>query len=323
MSVSLLHYREWHGQLRRPLWAIWPIARVALTMIFRRRLFWAMYAAGLLLFLMFFFGTFLLDWVESQVPVRAIQVGNFKAEPDRIVQMVRQGLQVLNGSQHTFAYFFIYQGTMVMVMLALAGSALVGTDFTNRSLPFYLAKPISRWHYIAGKCLAVGVIVNLLTTLPALVLFFQHASEDINYLLDADFFQKSGSGSGPAGLLLLAGILGFGLVLTVFLSVLLVAAATWMRRTMPLIMLWATLFLFFRLLAAILVDGLHYSAHWRLIDLWNDLCLVGFGCLGFDEEKIWPLPQPALLEAALVLGGVCLLCLIYLSLRTRAVEVVR
>jgi hypothetical protein len=169
----------------------------------------------------------------------------------------------------------------------------------------------------------VGVVVNLLTTLPAVVLFFQHASGDINYLLDPDFFVTTGTGSGPAGLPLLAGILGFGLVLTVFLSVLLVAAASWLRRTMPLIMLWATLFLFFRLLAAILVDGLHYDDRWRLIDLWNDLCLVGFGFLGFDENKIWPSPQPSMVEAGFVLGGVCVLCLTYLSLRTRAVEVVR
>lgn len=322
MSTSLLHYREWQGKYRRPIWAVLPICRVALMMLLRRRLFWALYAFGLLLFLMFFFGTFLLDWMESQVPVVPVQVGNFKAEPDRIVKLVRQGLRVLNGSQETFAIFFIYQGTMVMVMLALAGAVLVGNDFTHRSLAFYLAKPMSRWHYIAGKCLAVGVVVNLLTTLPAVILFIQHASGDVNYLLDPDYF-RDGTGRGPAGLPLLAGILGFGLVLTVFLSVLLVAAASWLKRTMPLIMLWTTLFLFFRLLAAILVEGLQYDARWRLIDLWNDLCLVGFVCLGFEHDWIWPRPQPEMFEAAIVLGGVCLICLTYLSLRTRAVEVVR
>lgn len=322
MSASLLHYREWQGRCHRPVWAVLPICRVALAMLLRRRLFWLLYAFGLLIFLMFFFGTFLLDWMESQVTAAPVQVGNFKADPDRIVKLVRQGLRILNGSQDTFAYFFFYQGTMVTVLLALAGAVLVGNDFTHRSLAFYLAKPISRWHYIAGKCLAVGVVVNLLTTLPAIVLFFQHASGDVNYLLDPDFFHD-GDGRGPAGLPLLAGILGYGLVLTVFLSLLLVAAASWLKRTMPLIMLWTALFLFFRLLAGILVDGLRYEARWRLIDLWNDLCLVGFTCLGFEKERLWPSPQPEVFEAALVLGGICLVCLSYLSRRTRAVEVVR
>ena len=54
-------------------------------------------------------------------------------------------------------------------MLALAGSVLVGNDFLHGSLPFYLSKPIGRWHYVLGKCLAIGVFVNLMTTLPAIL----------------------------------------------------------------------------------------------------------------------------------------------------------
>jgi hypothetical protein len=328
MSAGLLRYREWHGRFRGPFWSVWPVARVALGMVLRRRLFWAIYAFGLLLFLMFFFGSLLLDWLETQLPVAPIQVGNFRAEPDRLVGLVRQGLRILNGSQETFAYFFVYQGSVVMVMLALAGSVLVGNDFTYRSLGFYLGKPLSRWHYIAGKCLAVAVVVHLLTTLPAVVLFVQHGLDDWDYFANPAHFHRAGDLTmgtivgGPAGLHLLAGILGFGLMLSVFLSILLVAVASWMRRTMPMVMIWSTLFLFFKVLAGILVDGLHYDARWRLIDLWNDLSLVGFACLGYSEDQIWPAPQPSMFEAGLVLAGVCCLCLSYLNLRTRAVEIV-
>ena len=320
MSSGLLHYREWHGQLRRASWSLWPIARVALTTIFRRRLFWVLYALSLLIFLMFFFGALLLDWLESQIPVTPIKVGNWEPDPERMAQLVRNGLRILSGSQETFAYFFVYQGSMVMIVLALAGSILVGNDFTHRSLPFYLAKPLSRWHYIGGKCLAVAAIVLMLTTLPALVLFAQHGLGDWHYLTNPSFFGSS----GPAGWQLLAGILGYGLVLAGFLSILLVAAASWMRRTMPLIMIWTTLFLFFRLLAGILVNGLQYDARWRLIDLWNNLCLVGVACLGYEQPpRLMPSPQPAYWEAGLVLAGVCILCLSYLNRRTRAVEVIR
>jgi hypothetical protein len=323
MSVSLLHYRAWQGHFRRPVMSAWPIARVALGMLFRRWLFWVLYAAGLLIFLMFFFGAYLLDWAETQLANTPIQVGNFKTEPDRMVRIFRDGLRVLNGSQETFAYFFLYQGAMVMVVLALAGSVLVGNDFTFGSLPFYLAKPLSRWHYVLGKCLAVGIVVNLLTTVPALLLFAQHGLDDWDYLADPDFFRRTHGGIGPAGLPLLGGILGYGLVLTVCLSIMLVAAATWMRRTMPLVMIWTSVFLFFRLLAAILVDGLHYDPRWRLIDLWNDLRLLGCVCLEIDHERIWPRPQPNFWEAALVMATVCILCLSYLNRRTRAVEIVK
>src|SRR4051794_32309537 len=111
MTVPLLHYRAWQGEFRRPAWAIWPIARVALTMLLRRRLFWVLYGFGLLLFLMFFFGAYLFAWAEVQLANAPSRPGG----PDvrRLLQFVRQGIRVLNGSQDTFQYFFGYQSAMV------------------------------------------------------------------------------------------------------------------------------------------------------------------------------------------------------------------
>ena len=40
----------------------WPIARASLTMLFRRKLFWAIYALAVMVFLLFFFGQYLLFW---------------------------------------------------------------------------------------------------------------------------------------------------------------------------------------------------------------------------------------------------------------------
>src|SRR5262250_666751 len=64
--AGLLHYRPWRGEFRTPLLSVWPIARIALRMIFRRKLFWALYGLGLMIFLLYFFGQYLLSWAESQ-----------------------------------------------------------------------------------------------------------------------------------------------------------------------------------------------------------------------------------------------------------------
>jgi hypothetical protein len=312
---SLLHYRPWQGTFRSAWWSVWPIARVSLWMLFRRRLFWALYAAGLLLFLMFFFGAFLLAWAESQLAVSGQQFG-------RMLIGIRRALSILNGSQSTFQYFYAYQGAIVVVTLALVGSVLIGNDFTFKSLVFYLAKPIGRWQYLLGKCLAVTIIVQMMTTLPALILYGQHAFEDWNYFTNVDYFYDSDNGKGPASIPLLLAVLGYGTLLSVFFSILLVATASWMRRTMPLIMVWMSLFFFLRLLANILVDGLKYSARWRLLDLWNNLTMLGQACLGFYHDDISPKPQPEFWEAGLMLAGVCSVCLIYLNRRTRGVEIV-
>lgn len=324
MSLGVLHYRTWQGRTNSPAMSVWPIARISLRMIFRRKLFWVLYALALSIFLMFFFGQYLLAWAETQVSENTVNVGIVRTNPGQLISLLRDVLK-LNGSGDTYRNFFWWQGYMVMVVLAMAGSILVGNDFQFGSLPFYLSKPLGRWHYVVGKCLAVAVFVNLTTTVPALILFVQYG-----FLDSWEYFIGDGTHIGfgefsftlPVNHLLI-GILGYGLVLTVCLSLFLVATATWLRRTVPMIMAWTTLFLFFRLLASSLVDGLHYDARWRLIDLWNNTFLVGNACLGMPHGSFRSPAQPSVLEASLVLGAACILCVSYLNLRIRAVEIVR
>jgi ABC-2 type transport system permease protein len=328
MAVSLLRYRTWRGRLRTPHQSIWPIARISLTMMFQRKIFWGMYSLGLFIFLMYFFGQYLLDWAETTTSETTIAVGFIRTEPARFIEVLRNVLK-FDGQPEMYRNFFWWQGSMVMVMLALAGSILVGNDFHFGSLPFYLSKPLGPWHYLAGKCLAVAVFVNLMTTIPAIVLFLQ-----FGFLKSWDYFVEGGYSLGHWAVAgwewhlrlpnpLFFGILEFGLVLTVCLSLLLVATAAWLKRTVPMVMVWTTVFFFLRLLTAALVDGLQYHPRWRLLDIWNNTNLVGSAFLHVNPYGPRPDRQPAVAEAALVLGTVSVLCLIYLNHRIRAVEIVR
>ncbi len=285
-------------------------------------MFWILYACGLLLFFMFFFGTYLLAWAESQLVGTPIQIGRFAPSPEQLIRFFRQSISVLNGSFETFQVFFDLQGGIVVVTLALVGSVMVGNDYTFRSLGFYLSKAIGRWHYILGKWFAAGLIVHMMTTLPAFLLYAQHAFDDWNYLFDVRFFLEN-QGKGPAGWRLLAGVLAYGMLLSVVLGLMLVAVASWMRRTMPLILVWMSIFFFLPGIGHLLVDGLKYDARFRLLDVGNSLSLCGQWLLGFDASNVRPQPQPDFGLAALSLLGVCFVCLIYLNLRTRSVEIVR
>jgi ABC-2 type transport system permease protein len=321
MTTTLLHYRGWQGQFRKPLSSAWPIARVALATLLRRRIFWVLYSAALLLFFMFFFGIYLLDLLATLVPDTPVQVGNFKPDPGKAVEFIRQGIGILNGSRETFSYFFQFQATIVVVTLALTGSIVVGNDITYRSLAFYLSKPIGPWHYLLGKGLAIGVVVNLLTTLPAIILYIQHGFEDYHYFTELNYFDSSSG--GPSGWVLLLGIVGYGLVFTVFLSIYLLALGTAVRRTVPLVMTWISMFLFLRIVANLLVGFLKWDHHFRLLDLWNNMSMLGRACLGFEYGIITASRQPSLLAAGSTLSGVAVVCLIFLNLRTRAVDVIR
>jgi hypothetical protein len=353
-ASTLLHYRTWRGKLAlstRPavliflgvqalllgllavladfprlrlcaagtfiaLWILvvqsraWPIARVALVQLFRRKLFWVLYALALMVFLMFFFGQYLMSWATTQLDQSDVRVGTFvRANPRFLVRVFSEALK-LNGSAETFRNYFSFEGYNVMTVLALAGAVLIGNDLRFGSLPFYLSKPISRWDYLAGKGLAVAVFINLFTTLPAIGLWVQYG-----VLEEWDYFMDNAH--------LLAGILGYGVVLTISLTAILLATASWLRRTVPLIMTWTILFFFCRLLAVALVDRLDFDARWRLIDLWNCAYLLGNTFLGIDPAAIRPAPQPAWFEAAVVLGAVTAACLAYTAARLRAVEIVQ
>ncbi len=306
---TLLRYRPWKGELRPPIFGALAIARAGLTILLRRKLFWAVYALAGLVFFAYFFGQYAIQWVKGYAGTQTVTMVGV---PVRVSEFTRL-LDVfhLNGDAETFSNFIWNEGYVANIVLALAGAVLVGNDFHHGSLPFYLSKPISRRHYVLGKALGVGGFVNLLTTLPAVVLWVQ-----AGLLLGwQSYFYDNFK--------LLLGILGYGAVLTVTLSLLLVAMAVLVRRTVPLVMIWCGLFVLCPALANFLASNQSLGPTWRLIDLWNDMYLVGLWLLGVEPtEARSGFEQPPVWQAAAVLAGVCAACWLFLSRRIRAVEVV-
>src|SRR5262249_21386892 len=101
MGVELLHYRPWRGEFRDPGASGWPVARVSLSLIFRRKLFWAIYGLGLMMFLLFFFGQYLLAWAETQTGEQTVSVLGRNFQPGDLIRLLRQMLK-LNGSGETY-----------------------------------------------------------------------------------------------------------------------------------------------------------------------------------------------------------------------------
>jgi len=306
---NLLRYRPWRGQFRGPVSGSVAMARASVRLLVRRRLFWGLFALGVLVFLFFFYAQYLAVWIPNQLASSdTLRVGVIPVKVNDLTKLLER--LNLNGSAHTFGNFFWFQGYVLIIVLALAGSVLVGNDFFHGSLPFYLSKPIGRRHYILGKCLAIGFVVNLLTTFPAFLLWVQAG---LLYDWQTYYFDN---------LDLLAGILGYGIVLTVTMSLLVVATAVWVRQTVPMVMIWMGVFVMLRMLANWLVDGLKQPAEWKLLDLWNDLYLCGLSCLGAGHDTVRPVPQPEFWQAWLTVVGVCAGCAMYLRRRIQAVEIV-
>jgi ABC-2 type transport system permease protein len=307
-SDSLLKYRPWRGTFNGPIHGSFAMARMSLVQLARRKLFWGLYALALMIFFFFFYGQYLIVWIQIQTAQQTISFGGMPVKVAELTKFLDK--LHLNGDAHTFGNFFWMQGYIVMIVLALAGAVLIGNDFHYGSLPYYLSKPIGRRHYLLGKCLGIGLFINLLTTLPALVLFIQ-----AGLLYDWEVYYIDHSRE-------LLGIFGYGAALTVTLGLLLVTTAIAVRRTIPLIMIWTGLFVFTKNLSNLLVEGAKLDVRWKLLDLWNDLYLVGLAALDVDRETIRPANQPEYWEAFAAVAVICGACLVYLRKRVQAVEVI-
>jgi ABC-2 type transport system permease protein len=316
MSLSLMGYRNWQGKLGSSLRSIWPISRVSLQLVFRQKLYWVLYVLALMTFFVFFFGIYLFSQIDTETmtpsrPGLPAQAAN-KFFVD-IKNSIQKDLK-LSGDVETYRNFYVLQGYYVMVVLAMAGSLIIGNDYRYGSLAFYLSKPMGHWHYLLGKIFTVVIFTALMTFIPALALYLE-----CSMLMEEGYFWEH--------LALLRGIALYGLAIALVLGVLVVTLASAVRRTAPLVMIWIALLAIAPVMGSLFVDRLGYSANWRLIDLWNDLYVFGSWCL-----NISPIPpvgqrgfirrQPGLTATVIVLCSVMVFCLIYLHRKIRAVEVV-
>jgi len=292
MSLDAAEYRGWTRRLWPSALSCWPIARTALVLVLRRKLFWLLLALAGMNFL-FVFATI---YLKAQIGVQNPGIKRF----------VDQVLRSVTGTGETYRDFMFAQGTVTMLLLAFAGATVVGDDLRQGALTFYLSRRIGKWHYVVGKLLAIGLLVSLTTTLPALVLY-------IEYGLLTDSFTYFRENLG-----ILRGILGYGLALAVTLSLLLFALTSLLKKTVPLVMAWACVFVLLPAVAALMREVFH-GRNWQLLMLWRDLRLVGTWCFGgIDSDNELAQINPALA----IVVGVWVVSALVIASQVRAVKVV-
>jgi hypothetical protein len=302
MAIDRGRYHGWQGELGSPWRGTLALVRVSLVQLFRRKLYWGVLAACLVQFVFFFLAIYAVTQTQlpPQVQQRVLEVFGFASSAGPAAASAAASHE--NG----YTLFIERQSLVVMILLAFSGSLLVGSDFRNEALPFYLSRRIDRKHYVAGKVLSVATVVSLLTTLPALILFVEFGlfTGSIDYWLENWRIPLA--------------VLVYGSVLCLVLGVLLVTVSAYLVRSAPIAIVWSSLFLLLRRLAVYL-HGETGEDHWRLLDPWFDIHEVGrmlfFPPTSHDERHIARL-------AAALLVVVCGACLVALSRRVRAVEVV-
>jgi ABC-2 type transport system permease protein len=71
-------------------------------------------------------------------------------------------------------FFFIFiniQTSLAFIFTVIIGPVLISRDMANNALPLYLSRPFSRFEYIAGKISVLLILLSLITWVPGLLLF--------------------------------------------------------------------------------------------------------------------------------------------------------
>jgi ABC-type transport system involved in multi-copper enzyme maturation permease subunit len=79
-------------------------------------------------------------------------------------------LSIIAPSASTFRQFLDFQEVFVFFITIFTGAGLIANDMRANALQIYLAKPMSRFEYIAGKFAVLAFFLLLVTWLPATML---------------------------------------------------------------------------------------------------------------------------------------------------------
>ncbi len=281
---------------RSPALSWWPVARVGLGLVTKRRIFKVFVGLGLINFLFFSAMIYFLAGLAAQLKGQRFGEGPLAFARNFI----------FTGTGESFRDFITSQNTVVMLLLAISGAVLVGNDFRFRSLTFYFSKPLERWQYFLGKLVATSLLVSLLTLLPCLALFIEYGLFGDTF----DYFIESRR--------ILFGILAYGLLVSVGMSTLLLGVAALLQRTISIVMVWGLIFIFLPIVTEVIHENAGGSDYWKLFDFWYLLQWCSNAFFGIESSLFSTSPWLPVAALAAWLGA----ALWAFWHKTRAVEVV-
>jgi ABC-2 type transport system permease protein len=203
-----------------------------------------------------------------------------------------------------FAFFCRFQGVLAYLLTAIVGPNVVAPDLANNALPLYMARPFTRWEYVAGKMSLLVALLSMITWVPGLLLFSVQSS-----LAGWDWFRAN----MYIGFALLFGQLLWCVVLALFG----VALSAWVRWKIAAGALLLGVY-FAGAGFGVAINSILSTSNGSLINLsaviatiWNQMFRIDTST-GLAPWSAWT-----------ALGVVCSVCVWLLMKRVRAFEVVK
>ena len=305
MAVLERTYKRYQGTLS-PEWSRFLIIpRHALRHVFRSKLFTGFYVLSFVVPLVFA----ILIYLRHNAEALAIMNLNL--------------LNVLPIDAAFFQTFVLVQGQIGFILALLVGPQQVSRDLTNNALPLYLCRPFSRTEYVAGKMSIVVLLLSTITWVPGLILFLLQS-----YLEGWSWF----AGNIPIASAIFLG----SVVWIVLLALLTQTISAWVKWRIAASAGLIGLFFIPSVFAAILNELL--QTHWgNIMSPWALVYNVWAGLFGTFMRQVTEvggrrggrvissivMTEPPLWASWLMLFLICAFCLLLLSRKVKAYEVVK
>lgn len=304
MAVLERSYKRYEGVLS-PEWSRFLIIpRHAFRNVFRSKLFTGFYVLSFVAPLVFA----ILIYLRHNTEALAIMNLNL--------------VNVLPIDATFFQAFVMSQGWIGFILAVLIGPQQVSRDLTNNALPLYLCRPFSRTEYVIGKMSIVIILLSTISWVPGLILFLLQS-----YLEGWSWFSEN--------IPIASAIFLGSLVWILLLALLTQTISAWVKWRIAASAGLIGLFFIPSVFAAILNQLL--ETHWgNIVSLAATIQNVWAGLFGTfvrqpsEIQRIRGqvissavMSEPPLWASWLMLFSVCALCLLLLSRKVKAYEVVK
>lgn len=305
MAVLERSYKRYEGVLS-PEWSRFLIIpRHAFRNVFRSKLFTGFYVLSFVVPLIFAILIYLRHNAE------ALAIMNLNV------------VNVLPINSVFFLTFVEVQCWIGFILAILVGPQQVSRDLTNNALPLYLCRPFSRTEYVVGKMSIVILLLSTITWVPGLILFLLQS-----YLEGWSWFSEN--------IPIASAIFLGSLVWILLLALLTQTISAWVKWRIAASAGLIGLFFIPSVFAEILNQLL--ETHWgHIISLSSLIQNVWAGLFGTfvrqaaEVRRIRPggeissavMNEPPLWASWMVLFLICALCLLLLSRKVKAYEVVK
>lgn len=305
MAVLERSYKRYDGVLS-PEWSRFLIIpRHALRHVFRSKLFTGFYVISFVPVLLFAILIYLVHNSEALAIMNLNVVNLFQVDA------------------RFFQIFLVTQCWIGFILAILVGPQQVSRDLTNNALPLYLCRPFSRTEYVVGKMSIVILLLSTITWVPGLILFLLQS-----YLQGWSWF---------TGNISIASAIFLGsLVWILLLALLTQTISAWVKWRIAASAGMIGLFFIPSVFATIVNELL--ATHWgNIISLAALIQNIWSGLFGtFTRQptvvqamrngrviRAVSMTEPPLWASWFVLFVVCALCLLLLSRKVKAYEVVK